>query len=55
MSEDVYNGIVTMLDNIDQHYALVEERMREAGIEPDPGLTSSMAKYWDALELLAGE
>ena len=55
MSETVYNGIIAMLDNIDQNYDLVEERMRDAGIEPDPGMTSSLAKYWEALEQLAAE
>lgn len=55
MSETTLNNIRNLFDNIGQHSAMVEERMRDAGMTPDPALVESMAKYWDALEKLAAE
>ena len=55
MSEVVLNNIRTLFENMESHAALVEERMREAGMTPDPVVAGSVAKYWDALERLAAE
>ena len=55
MSDAVLDNIRTLFEAMDSHAALVEERMREAGITPDPLVAASVAKYWDALERLAAE
>jgi len=55
MSEATLNNIRSLFESIGQHSALVEERMRDAGMAPDPVVAESLAKYWDALERLAAE
>ena len=55
MSETTLNNIRNLFESIGQHSAIVEERMREAGMAPDPVVAESLAKYWDALEKLAAE
>jgi phosphohistidine phosphatase SixA len=55
MSEATIEKLLALFDSIDQHSELVAERMRDAGIAPDPVLVSSAAKYWEALEKLAAE
>jgi hypothetical protein len=55
MSETILKNIRNLFDNIGQNSALVEERMRDAGMAPDPVVAESLAKYWDALEKLAAE
>jgi hypothetical protein len=55
MSEITLNKMLSLFDSIDQNTEVVEERMRKAGITPDPFMVNSAAKYWDALEKLAAE
>ncbi len=55
MSEAVLDNIRTLFENMNSHVALVEERMRDAGMVPNPVVAGSVAKYWDALEKLAAE
>lgn len=55
MSSKTLQNILELCDSIDRHSSLVEERMRNAGFSPDPLLAESVAKYWSALEKLAGE
>ncbi len=55
MSEATLNNIRSLFESISRHSGLVEERMREAGMNPDPVIAESVAKYWEALEKLAAE
>ena len=55
MSEAILENIRTLFESIGQNSARVEERMRDAGMTPDPLLVDSVAKYWDALEKLSAE
>ena len=55
MSETTLKNILTLCESIDQHSALVQERMRDAGMKADPLVAESVAKYWSALERLAAE
>jgi hypothetical protein len=55
MSETTINNIRNLFESIGKHSEAVEERMRNAGINPDPAIVESVAKYWDALEKLAAE
>ena len=55
MSEATLENILKLFESMDQHTAEVEERMRNAGLPPDPLVAQSIAKYWDAIEKLAAE
>ena len=55
MSETTLNNIRSLFESIGQRSTIVEERMRDAGMNPDPLVAESLAKYWDALEKLAAE
>ena len=55
MSEATLKNIRSLFESIGQHSAIVEKRMRDAGMTPDPVVVESVAKYWDALEKLAAE
>jgi hypothetical protein len=55
MSETTIKNIRTLFESIGQHSPLVEERMKNAGMNPDRAIVESVAKYWDALEKLAAE
>jgi len=55
MSEATIKNIRTLFESIGQHSPLVEERMKNAGMNPDRAIVESVAKYWDALEKLAAE
>ena len=55
MSETDVRKIRVLLENMASQTTYVEERLKHAGMEVDPLLTRSIAKYWDALEKLAAE
>jgi hypothetical protein len=55
MSEMTAMKILALCDSIEEHRALVESRIRDAGMTPDPFVAESVAKYWQALEKLAAE
>ena len=55
MSETTLQNMLSLFENVNQHSELVAERMRNAGMTPDPGVAESVAKYWTALEKLAAE
>lgn len=55
MSETTFNNIIALCESIDEHKAMVEERMTNAGMPADPLIAESVAKYWPALEKLAAE
>ena len=55
MSNATLSTIIELCDSIDRNKAYVEERMQSAGLNADPLMATSIAKYWDALEKLAAE
>lgn len=55
MSDATLENILKLFESMDQHTAQVEERMRNAGLKPNPLIAQSIAKYWDAIEKLAAE
>lgn len=55
MSKKTLKNLLALCESIDEHSPLVQERMRNAGVQADPLIVESMAKYWSALEKLAAE
>ena len=55
MSNKTLENIMELCDSVDRNRAVVEERMRNAGIPADPLVSNSIAKYWQAMEKLAAE
>lgn len=55
MSETTIQNILALCESIDDYIAIVEERMSKAGLQPDPLVAESVAKYWTALEKLSAE
>ncbi len=55
MSEAMMNILIEQCESVAEHHDMVEERIRLAGMEPDPRIVVSIAKYWSALERLAAE
>jgi hypothetical protein len=55
MTEKTRQALHSLSESIEQNTAQIEERLRRAGIEPDPALVYSAAKYFEALNKLAAE
>jgi len=55
MSETILQNMLILFNSVDKNTEIVQARMRSAGIQLDPVVAESVAKYWDALEKLAAE
>lgn len=48
-------ALKSLSEKIQQNTAQIEETLRKAGVNPDPALVYSAAKYFEALNKLASE
>ena len=55
MSLKTRRALDTLSKSIQEHSAQVEEKLRLAGVTPDPALVYTAAKYFEALNKLATE
>ena len=55
MSIKAQRALKSLSENIQRNTAQIEETLKKAGINPDPALVYSAAKYFDALNKLASE
>ena len=55
MSMKAWNALKTLSENIQRNTAEIENMLRKSGIDPDPALVYSAAKYFEALNRLASE
>jgi len=55
MSLKARNALNSLSESIQQNTAQIEETLRRAGVNPDPALVYSAAKYFEALNKLATE
>jgi hypothetical protein len=55
MTEKTIDNIIKLTESIDLNRTTVEELVRSAGIELEPLVLDSVAKYWPTLERLASE
>ena len=55
MSHKVRHALNTLSENIQQNTPQIEEKLRLAGVDPDPALVYTAAKYFEALNRLASE
>ena len=55
MSIKAQKALKSLSESIQRNTAQIEETLKKAGINPDPALVYSAAKYFDALNKLAEE
>ena len=55
MSLKARHALKTLSKSIQENTAQIEERLRQAGVTPDPALVYTAAKYFEGLNKLAAE
>jgi hypothetical protein len=55
MSDQLLQNLKELAESVERNTPIVEERLRRAGLELDPVLVHSIAKYWEVLERLSTE
>ena len=55
MSPKARRALDALSKNIQRNTPQIEEKFREAGVNPDPALVYTAAKYFEALDKLAKE
>lgn len=55
MSYKARMALKSLSEKIQRNTAQIEETLRKAGVNPDPALVYSAAKYFEALNKLASE
>ena len=55
MSLKARQALNSLSKSIQQNSAQIEEKLRQAGVTPDPALVYTAAKYFEALNKLAAE
>jgi hypothetical protein len=55
MSPKARHALKILSKSIQDHTAQIEEKLRQAGVTPDPALVYTAAKYFEALNKLAAE
>jgi hypothetical protein len=55
MSPKTRHALNSLAKSIRENTAQIEEKLRQAGVTPDPALVYTAAKYFEALNKLAAE
>lgn len=55
MTMKARRALNSLSESIQRNTAAIEEILRKAGVDPDPALVYSAAKYFEALNKLASE
>ncbi|HYT07145.1 MAG TPA: hypothetical protein VEL77_05800 [Rugosimonospora sp.] len=53
MSLKARRALISLSKSVRENTAQIEEKLRKAGVTPDPALVYSAAKYFEALNKLA--
>ena len=53
MTKQARRALNSLSESIQRNTAQIEETLRQAGVNPDPALVYSAAKYFEALNKLA--
>lgn len=53
MSREIRNALIDLKKTVEKNTPIVEKKLAQAGVSPDPALLFSTAQYFDALKKLA--